>query len=141
MYGPVLPDPVLLSHPGPKERHCCESHHRENTSHSYHSGPQFPGTLDGAAVLLYLVLIIIGAVAQEISLTWLPLSPLSSLSWTCTTAMAPRSQLTSCTCSWRRSGTLHCRLTKSLLASLPHSTATPGGKPITTSLRVSGLKT
>lgn len=51
--------------------------------------------------------------------------------------MAPHWRLTSCTCSWRRSGTPLCRPTKSLLASSHLSTATLGEKLITTWLRVS----
>lgn len=94
MYGPVLPDPVLLSHPWSKKGYCCKSHHRENSSHPHHCGPQLPGTLDGAAVLLRLLLISIAAMAKEILDLWLNYPDLgsspSSLSWTCTTAMEPR---------------------------------------------------
>lgn len=66
MYGPILPDPVLLSHPWSKERHGCQSRHRESTSHSHRCSPQLPGDLDGTAARLCLVLITTGFMAKEI---------------------------------------------------------------------------
>lgn len=57
MYGSVLPDPFVLSHPWSKERYCYELHHWENTSQSHHCGPQFSGIL--SIFLLCLVRVII----------------------------------------------------------------------------------
>ena len=142
VYGSVLPDIVLLSCPRPKERHCCKPHPRENPSISHHCGPQLPGTLDGRWSSYAHYVIIIGAVVKEILSLWLhdpdiAIVSLSSLFWTFTTAMARHWQSTRSTCSWRRSGTRLCKLTKSRLASLRHSTATLGAKPTTTWSRVS----
>lgn len=139
VYGPVLPDPVLLPHPGPKERHCSKPCHWENTAHSHYYCAQLPGSLHFTAFRLLLALITSGAVAQKhcLGLDQPDLSSLHSSSfWMCTTVMAPRLRSTSCTCSWRRSGIHLCRRTRSQSAFLHHSTATPGEKPTTTWSRV-----
>lgn len=79
VYGPVLPDPVLLPHPRPKERHCCKSCHWENTTHSHYYCAQLPGSLHFTAFRLLLALITSGAVAQK-HCVWDLISPICLLS-------------------------------------------------------------
>lgn len=60
----------------------------------------------------------------------------SSSCWTCTTVMAHRWQRISSIFSWKESGTLPCRPTRSRSGSSPPVTATTGAKPTPTSLKV-----
>lgn len=45
LYGPVLPDPLLLPHPWSKERYGSKLCYRENPVYSHYCGPQFSGSL------------------------------------------------------------------------------------------------
>lgn len=52
VYGPVLPDPVILPHPGAQERHCGQPWDGKNSAHPHYCRAQLPGNLPVVTVLL-----------------------------------------------------------------------------------------
>lgn len=150
MHEPVLSDPVFLPCAGPQAGLRGEFLKDEEATHAHNRGAQLPGghhcPSEGPQPHPALLQLLRCSQGQERLVGILSLRsprPLlfhlwlhSSSSWTCTTVTGRPSPRIRSLCSWRKFGTHHCRPTKSLLASSPLTTATPGPRPTIPSSKV-----